>query len=383
MIPAKDHLPYLDVIRGVAILSVFLFHALGMAYGIEELEWDKLFRNFDAPTSFLALYPLTYGRMGVAIFFAVSGFCIHLSYQRSRDKSWLCFFNRRFFRIYPAYLLALLVFFFVWPWGKMQLQSYDRLYQLVMHVLAIHNFDTKTIWGINASFWSIATEIQLYAIYPLLILFTRKFGWKNSLLLCLASEILIRSLGFFFNSVFETSMPRFLKSSPFAYWFSWAIGAYLADCYLRKAPCFLAKIPFAFAALAALAFPLYRPTAPYTFAAFALLTAVAIERLLADRWKFPALPFANKVWAHLSFLGVVSYSFYLIHQPLLSLTKRILLAVQPGFEANGLSLFVASLVWYPIVLFLSWGCFKAVEQPSITLGKFVWKTLHSPRPAQS
>jgi peptidoglycan/LPS O-acetylase OafA/YrhL len=376
----KDHLPYLDGIRGIAILSVFLFHALGMAYGMEELPWDGLLRNFDAPTSFLALYPLTYGRMGVAIFFALSGFCIYLSYQRSWDKSWLCFFNRRFFRIYPAYLLAVLVFFFVWPWGKLQLQSYDRLYQLVMHVFAIHNFDTKTIWGINASFWSIAIEIQLYAIYPLLVLFTRKFGWKNSLLICLAGEILIRSSGFFFNSVFETSTPRFLKSSPFAYWFSWAIGAYLADCYLRKAPCFLAKIPFGFAALAALSFPLFRPTAPYTFAAFALLTAVGIERLLSDRWKFSVPSLFGKAWSHLSFLGIVSYSFYLIHQPLLSLTKRLLTTMQPGFQASGLSLFMASLIWYPVVLLLSWVCYKAEEQPSIALGKVVWTAIRSRRP---
>jgi peptidoglycan/LPS O-acetylase OafA/YrhL len=66
---------------------------------------------------------LTYGHMGVAMFFVVSGFCIHLSHARSNSRSWVEFSRRRFFRIYPPYLLSLLVFYFMWPFRTYSISS--------------------------------------------------------------------------------------------------------------------------------------------------------------------------------------------------------------------------------------------------------------------
>ena len=110
----KPYVPALDAIRGAAILAVFLFHSLGVSFGFDKLPWNGLFRDFaNASKSFLLLYPLTYGSAGVAIFFVVSGFCIHLSFSKGSDKRWASFANRRLFRIYPPYLFALLIFFFV------------------------------------------------------------------------------------------------------------------------------------------------------------------------------------------------------------------------------------------------------------------------------
>jgi peptidoglycan/LPS O-acetylase OafA/YrhL len=38
--------------------------------------------------SLLPLFPFSLGGLGVAIFFAVSGFCIHLSHLHNRNKGW-------------------------------------------------------------------------------------------------------------------------------------------------------------------------------------------------------------------------------------------------------------------------------------------------------
>ena len=228
----KEHLPFLDGIRGIAILSVFLFHSLGTSFGFDKLPWAGLFRDFDTSGSFLALYPLTYGHAGVAVFFVVSGFCIHLSHQRSRDKGWACFFNRRFFRIYPPYLVATCVFFFIWPWGSPDPEGFSPLAQLGSHLFAVHNLHESGFFGINPSFWSVAVEIQLYAIYPLLVLLTIRLGWRKSLILAGFLEIFIRSASSAYGVFYETPLPRIITSSPFAYWFSWSLGAYLADCYL-------------------------------------------------------------------------------------------------------------------------------------------------------
>src|ERR1700730_9917341 len=108
----KRHVAFLDSLRGLAILLVFTFHSLGAAFSRDTLPWGGWFQNFTGPRSFLALFPATLGWVGVAIFFVVSGFCIHLSF--SRQPRWASFFWRRFFRIYPPYLAALLLFAFVY-----------------------------------------------------------------------------------------------------------------------------------------------------------------------------------------------------------------------------------------------------------------------------
>jgi peptidoglycan/LPS O-acetylase OafA/YrhL len=66
---AKEHLPFLDGIRGVAILAVFLYHSLGASFGLYQLPWAGMFRDFDTSRSYLLLYPFTYGFAGVAVLF--------------------------------------------------------------------------------------------------------------------------------------------------------------------------------------------------------------------------------------------------------------------------------------------------------------------------
>ncbi|HXC36779.1 MAG TPA: acyltransferase family protein, partial [Candidatus Acidoferrales bacterium] len=97
---SRKHIELLDYVRAVAIISVLLFHTLGSTFGYEDLPWHGWLRGFSVPVSFLCLLPFSYGGMGVAIFFVVSGFCIHLSFQQ-QGKEWRSFWIRRFWRIYP------------------------------------------------------------------------------------------------------------------------------------------------------------------------------------------------------------------------------------------------------------------------------------------
>src|SRR3954454_17663235 len=77
---------FIDILRGLAIFLVLIFHALGTAFGFDHLQWGSgLTPNFDVTLSFLLLLPATFGWTGVAIFFAISGFCIHNSYTRDRN----------------------------------------------------------------------------------------------------------------------------------------------------------------------------------------------------------------------------------------------------------------------------------------------------------
>src|SRR5580692_6160997 len=105
---SKKHLELLDYVRAVAIISVLLFHTLSSNFGYGDLPWHGWVRGFSVPSSFLYLLPFSFGQVGVAIFFVVSGFCIHLSFQQ-QGKDWRSFWIRRFWRIYPAYFAATVV----------------------------------------------------------------------------------------------------------------------------------------------------------------------------------------------------------------------------------------------------------------------------------
>jgi peptidoglycan/LPS O-acetylase OafA/YrhL len=103
----------------------------------------------------------------VPLFFVISGFCIHYSFLRSGEFNGRQFFWRRFWRIYPAYIVAVLIFSITKPaaiWPPMS------SLQVVSHVLFFHNVTFETFFGINSSFWSIAVEVQLYLLFPVLLL---------------------------------------------------------------------------------------------------------------------------------------------------------------------------------------------------------------------
>jgi peptidoglycan/LPS O-acetylase OafA/YrhL len=368
----KIHLPFLDGIRGLAILGVFLFHSLHATFGFDNLPWRGIYRDFNTSDSFLALYPLTYGGAGVAVFFVVSGFCIHLSHQRSRERSWLSFANRRFFRIYPPYVLALLVFSFLWPWGSFGFNHLSRIQPLTSHLLAVHNFSEKTFFAINPSFWSIAIELQLYALYPLLLLFATKLGWKRALLIVGSGEVWIRLFVSLTSVTSGQPLPWFIQNSPFAFWLSWSLGAYLCECSMNNRTSRLFAVPFWLVSAVAVAVPFFKITSPFTFLVFSFLTAIAIERLMSKKWTYPNHRYLQKVWSHLSLLGIISYSFYLIHQPILELTDNVAVNLFQATPIHPLIKFSLCLSWYPLIFLFSFLMYRLIEKPSIRLGKIVW-----------
>lgn len=371
----QSHIPFLDGIRGLAVLAVFLYHSLGAAYGWDKMVvWKGLFRDFEQSANLLLFFPLTYGgTIGVATFFVVSGFCIHLSYINSRHQGWRAFFWRRFFRIYPAYLLCLAFFFFLWPWYRYSLGSPSARINLISHVFAVHNFVYDAKYAINPSFWSIAAEIQLYIFYPLLILLVVQLGWRRSLIALFAIEVGIRLLDFHFPG---QSFPHYwISNSPLAFWFSWTLGAYLAECRMKGRNHVLSFISIPLVASVAFIVPLFRPTATLDFPLFALLAALIIERLLAMNWQGPnGRGLRRKAWQHLSFLGVVSYSFYLIHQPMVDGLKAIAVGFGAPEKYGPMLIFFACLLIYPLVFFFSWSLFRWVEKPFISIGRTLWNS---------
>jgi peptidoglycan/LPS O-acetylase OafA/YrhL len=365
---SDNRIYFLDHFRGVAILLVFGFHALGVSYGMDTLKWDGWFRDFNVPRSFLALLPLTFGWSGVTIFFVISGFCIHFSHTRSGAKGFRTFFVRRFFRIYPPYLLATVFFAFLFPWTRLQLNSAEAWRQLVSHLSLAHSLDVRTFAGINPSFWSIAVEAQLYLFYPLLLLLVRRFGWKGTLWITGFIEVALRGTRGVFDVLPTDPFPNlFPISGPLFYWFSWTIGAKLADDWVHGTLPALRSYRFWLWSTLAIGSFFVRPLFHFCFLFVALTSLQAIIFFLS-RPTIP-LPVPQILLNHLRFVGLSSYSFYLFHQPLLGIVPWMVRKIFPGLQLHSYRIFLFCLVFYWPFLVFFYFFSHYVERNSNALGK--------------
>jgi peptidoglycan/LPS O-acetylase OafA/YrhL len=374
---------YLDQFRGVAIICVFAYHALFQAFRRDQLDWSGWLRNFDAPASFLGLYPITWGWCGVAIFFVVSGFCIHLSHARAKDPSVTSFFIRRWFRIYPPFLVALMFFVFVFPHTRLNLYSRYDLGQLFSHLFLLHNLDDRTWSAINVAWWSVAVEFQLYLLYPLLLLGTRKLGWRGVLLITAIIEFGLRLGGDIHQFTTNSPLPALLFNSPLYFWFSWTIGAAIADAYVKGRPLPFMRSSIWLWSVLFIAADLIKPLHEFSFTFAALATAVVIARLLSTDKQGTlkgSSVLSRGLIEHVRLAGVCSYSIYLIHLPIVEVWPQLVRFVAPSAGAYPSLVYVGCLASWVVILPLSWLMYRYVELPAIAMGKRVIQTRRNARP---
>ena len=377
-------IPAVDQLRGLAILMVFGYHALGFAHVPAWESWSGWFRSFDGSPWYLAIQPLFFGWSGVAVFFAVSGFCIHLSHRKSAQAGWRVFAWRRFWRIYPPYLVSLLIFAFIYPLTRLHFDGpHHGLFdwaQLGSHLLLIHNLDQRSFYGINGAFWSIAVEWQLYLIYPVLIWLVNRGGWRRTMYGIGALEVGLRCWMALAGEESSTglmavgTLPCWVAASPFVYWFSWAAGAWLADAFVSGEPLPFARQPAWLWAALFVASGFFRPLVAFAFLFAALTTVVALARLLQRPVEEGATPVffggTGARWARwLTAVGGVSYSLYLLHQPMLMMVQPALQRFLPMVAEQPAVLFLAMWAMGGMAFIFSKAFYRWVEAPGIKFGK--------------
>jgi peptidoglycan/LPS O-acetylase OafA/YrhL len=312
----------LDPVRAVAILWVFAFHFCGACWGWKTHEW---LQGWEQTPSYLA-WPgqafaavARFGGLGVPLFFVLSGFLIHYTYCRGSSPSVGNFFLRRFGRIYPPYFVALVA---VTILGGFLMRERGRT-SFLHHLLLIHNYRQDTLYHINGSFWSLALEAQYYLLYPLLLSARRAVGMPTILWTSFTVKIALSAL----PSLGLIQLGRDAQAClllPEKY-FEWILGMYVADCLLQGRRAFPVHYSAAWLCFGALFF-LERPWVELAIGPVASLgTAIWIDRVV----RAPSR--GTRIERLLIPVGVVSYSLYLWHQPIINfLAKRIYKA--PSFQ---------------------------------------------------
>jgi peptidoglycan/LPS O-acetylase OafA/YrhL len=361
----SSHLERIDVLRAVAILLVIACHFFPFVTGQWDFFWRGSWRNVqDVHTPLMwFLYPLAWGWSGVSLFFVISGFCIHHSYLKHEETEGgpflKKFFWKRFWRIYPPYFLALMVFYFL---TLRHPETRVTVGNVWLHLLLFHNLSATSFFGINGSFWSLAVEMQFYLLFPLVLWLRQKIGIKRTFWFFAAVSLGCRIITLFLQ---DWSQPPSLCLWDFTLtlFVDWLLGAWLAENWLAGQR-LLGATPGRVLGLGilAVAFTWNKFTAAFLgFTAFSLCYAALMEWYLFSRQPF------GRWEKRLVPVGLCSYSIYLWHQPLIA--RMMYWFHKFGLpQTPGASLAVLPVVVLVLILIGLISC-KLIELPAIKLGR--------------
>jgi peptidoglycan/LPS O-acetylase OafA/YrhL len=339
----ERRIPALDAVRGIAACAVVVHHSYQQHIGA----------GTPSPAGAIAQW---LGSWGVALFFVLSGFCIHLPQARriaegQASVRWGVFVKRRAWRLLPTHYASLMVAAGVACFAPSAILSRPTLAAFVSHVFMVHTLSAATFGSINAVFWSIAIEFHFYATYPVLLRLRRMLG--PFLVPCL---LLMGLLTYWLASLSLDSNVRSVGQRLFIVsWWQWALGAAMAELYVRGAAGRFARIvDFRGAAwlwgLASLAIGLSDPIVfrlHVRYWALPIVCALLLGALLVR----PPRSRLFRLWRP---IGTFSYSLYLIHPVALALLLLLPLGALP---------FVLRLTIDAVAaLLMAWVFFLSVER---------------------
>jgi len=304
----EKHVKSLDGLRGLAVLIVLLSHS-------SNANW-----MFHSYLNFKGI-----GKSGVYLFFLLSAYlldrqiAIALRENKATKRYWYNYILRRFLRIYPLFLVSLIVHVVLNYFGFSNPISLKN--NFIDHFLLL---DGESI------FWSIPVEFKYYIISPFIMIICHRFlKWNLKSIAFLF--ILFMIVSQFFEYTYGLTIYSTLRYLPI-----FIVGTYLAISevldknYFSSSKSkkrldylgvvmlsvFFLTIPKYFSFLFDVKVDFHHPGfyIPYSVLwAFVLLAAKFGRNILTKIFEFKPL----------RFLGSISYSAYLFHMPVLLILRKI------------------------------------------------------------
>jgi peptidoglycan/LPS O-acetylase OafA/YrhL len=306
------YFPNLNSLRFIAVLIVIISH-------IEQFK-NELNVSTASALSFVP------GRLGVYLFFVLSGFLITYllmaEYNKNKTIDVKKFYIRRILRIWPLYFLIILLALFIFPdVGILSLPNYPKemiqhhvFIKLIFYVLFLPNLAVILFGDIPfaAITWSIGVEEQFYLAWPLLIKYVR----NKFLLLCaiiILYPLIGLLLGYYSNYHWINILKRYWAQTPIN---CMAIGGMFSLICYRKGHLFMSVKRLLFTkSTQILTFLLliillaWHIDLPYfQNEIYSVLFGITIANLALNQKRIINLEFK---W--LSYLGKISYGLYLYH----------------------------------------------------------------------
>ncbi|MDB5477553.1 MAG: acyltransferase 3 [Alphaproteobacteria bacterium] len=282
-----------------------------------------------APNSLVVQYFGGLGHAAVMGFFMISGYSIAASIT-TRPKGYL---SRRFMRIYPAYLFAVVFCVLLMMAGPLVSPDGQVIHQSSLKLIVQNLLMQQAIWSdaleCNRPLWTLGVEWWCYMAAPMLV----RFKGRN-----LALSGLLIFLSIFFYCRFQLGMrgPNDTVGYYFwnvLFWVSTWVGGfayYRARSYAALALMLAPSVIF---------YNIYL-IFPYTVM---LMIACAIIIMVSAKIEIKN----KKIREITEWLGDVSYPYYLLHYPLLYAITTYT-AVRSGSAIIGLIMIMVFFGYYAV-----------------------------------
>ncbi len=352
----RIEISWLDGLRGTAALVVVAFHAF-------------LFtgRTGDAAAAMPVWGAIVgQGYLGVPVFIVLSGYVLMLPVVRGGTGTFrngtADFLKRRSRRILPPYFAALL-FSLALIAAVPLLQSpagtqWDTkipvdIPAILSHVFLLQDLSPQWIEKINGPMWSVAVEWQIYFLMPLVLLPLWRRMPHVVVVAAITAVLLVPAfvgygaylhpwlVGLFAMGMFAAELTLSERLPRWLPWGAGATGLAAVAVFVASALRGTDLLPFKEVVAGGL---------------IALLLAWGGWREVNGRPVRPLRVFATRP---MLYLGLISYSIYLFHSPLLGLANLVLL---PLGLPTVVQYLVMTFVAAPLAVAVAWGMFHLVER---------------------
>jgi peptidoglycan/LPS O-acetylase OafA/YrhL len=173
---------YLELLRLFTSLAVVIFH------------YHFFFQETAVEGSSFPFFSIlelvyNYGRYGVDMFWAISGFVFaHVYLDQIKKTSSKEFFINRFARLYPLHLLTLIIvvglqFISLKTNANIEIYKANDLYHFLLNLFYIHGWGIAKDFSFNGPTWSVSVELIVYGIFFISIIFLNKFRIKSVIII--------------------------------------------------------------------------------------------------------------------------------------------------------------------------------------------------------
>ncbi|RYX81180.1 acyltransferase [bacterium] len=369
---ARLHLPYLDGIRALMALYVVHNHLLA-AVGVPHTGFGW------RPREIVQMF--YQGHYAVSVFIVLSGYCLMLPVLRDNGTlrgGMIPFFKRRARRILPPYYAALVMAALIlavgWIFFKHPATEIVSPQGWALHLLLLHNLSWNDIYDYNGTLWSIATEWQIYFVFPYLFLpIWKRFG-----------DAVLVVVSILLAAILVLPFPSIAKGCP---WFVilFAFGMVAAKWSLAPAA-WMKRIPWVWLGIALTLgmylvirlvpgfdwFTIYAVKGQVGWYQLSdiMFGAATFCFLLHGTWATrearPSKFVKVLSWRPLVFIGSFSYSLYLIHMPIQDI---IINRVETLDLPRAVTYIGMTLLYMPLITLLAYGFYQLFEKPFIGAAK--------------
>jgi len=342
----------IDALRGVAAILVMMLHI-----AISFVHANPNFSGGASMTAFLQQFDI--GRMGITIFFLISGFVIPKSIKPDQSNATKRFAIKRLFRLYPLFWFSVFAgLLFIW---YLPGHAIDAPLIVANLTMIPSFFQQHFIIGL---YWSLETELLFYLFIMILL----SFGYLRKLQIYLFTTVfaLLVILSFQYLPHSRPSLPHW-TATPYhlSLMFLGVLFRHFHDrddwkfswqfVHLNTKNIFWSQLALVLLVpLFVLALEPLKNQGEHFPDAVAYLVGLGLFFGTMLLWKNPP--------QFLIFLGMISYSVYLLHPVAITI-------VYSSVASESLSLSVFSLTTIGLAITISTLSYYFIEKPSNKFGR--------------